>query len=99
MFQTCDCFSSVTSSDVFLKWLFVMLPRLTRLSRQLWKNVFCPSRSTWIPCKQLACWLDRLNRSRGLGPVASTLKLNIQYQHPVFEADDRDRGEKAEGSF
>lgn len=67
MFQTCDCLSFETSSGVFLKWLFVILPRLALLSQQLWKNVVRPWRSSpWIPCKQLAWWLDRPNRSEGL---------------------------------
>lgn len=67
MFQTCDCLSFETSSGVFLKWLFVILPRLALLSQQLWKNVVRPWRSSpWIPCKQLAWWLGRRNRSEGL---------------------------------
>lgn len=70
MFQTCDCLSFETFSGVFLKWLFVILPRLSHLSQQLWKNVVCPWRSsTRIPCKQLACWLDRPNKSEGLDPL------------------------------
>lgn len=67
MLKTCDCLSFVTSSGVFLKWLFVILPRLTCLSQQLWKNVFCLWQSAWIPCKQLAWWLDRTEQTGGLG--------------------------------
>ena len=60
--QTFDCLCFLTSSGVFLKWLFVILPLLTPLSQQRWKtlNPLCPPRSAPLPCKQPACcWPDQ----------------------------------------
>lgn len=37
--QTSDCLCFLTLSGVFLKWLFVILPRLTHLSQQPWKTL------------------------------------------------------------
>lgn len=98
VFQTSDCLRFVSFSGVFLKWLFVILPPLTHLSRQPWKTLglFSPL-NPWIPCKQLAWWPDQAVQEGGPGP-GEPLKINMGHKHPHVQGGGG-RHKKAEGTF